>query len=62
MFSRTTSILWFHPSQSQNAQDVVAGLCVNFKGLWQGVIDHNKLNKFFTNMAHWIMQKMSGGI
>jgi len=50
-FSQDAAILQFHPSKSQNAQDVVAALCIYLKGLWQGVIDDNKLNKFFTDTA-----------
>jgi len=50
-FSQDAAILRFHPSKSQNARDVVVGLCVYLKGLWQGVIDENKLNKFFTDTA-----------
>jgi len=51
MFNKPDYILRFHPSRSQNARDVVAGLCVYLKGLWQGVIDVSKLNKFFTDTA-----------
>jgi len=51
MFSKDGAILRFHPSKSQNARDAVAGLCVYLKGLWQGVIDESKLNKFFTDTA-----------
>jgi len=29
----------------------VAGLCIYLKGLWQGVIDDSKLNKFFMDTA-----------
>jgi len=50
-FSQDAAILQFHPSKSQNARDVVAGLCIYLKGLWQGVIDDNKLNNFFTDTA-----------
>ena len=31
---------------------MVAGLCVYLKGLWQGVVDERKFNKFFIDMAH----------
>jgi len=51
MFIKKEYILRFHPSRSQNARDVVAGLCVYIKGLWQGVIDVSKFNKFFTDTA-----------
>jgi len=51
MFIKSEYILRFHPSRSQNARDVVAGLCVYLKGLWQGVIDVSKFNKFFTDTA-----------
>jgi len=51
MFNKPDYILRFHPSRSQNARDVVAGLCVYLKGLWQGVIDVSRLNKFFTDTA-----------
>jgi len=47
MFNQKGSILQFHPSRSQNARDVVASLCVYLKGLWQGVVDERKFNKFF---------------
>ncbi len=51
MFMKKEYIFRFHPSRSQNARDVVAGLCVYIKGLWQGVIDVVKFNKFFTDTA-----------
>jgi len=51
MFNKLEYILRFHPSRSQNAWDVVAGLCVYLKGMWQGVIDVSRLNKFFTDTA-----------
>jgi len=51
MFNKNGSILRFHPTCSQNAQDIVAGLCVYIKGLWQGLIDEQKFNKFFTDTA-----------
>jgi len=51
MFIKSEYILRFHPSRSQNARDVVAGLCVYLKGLWQGVIKVSKFNKFFTDTA-----------
>jgi len=51
MFNQKGTIFRFHPSRSQNARDVVAGLCVYIKGLWQGVIDDRKFNKFFTDTA-----------
>jgi len=49
MFIKNGAILRFHPSRIQNARDVVAGLCVYIKGLWQGVVDEQKFNKFFTD-------------
>jgi len=51
MFIKDGTILQFHPSRSQNARDVVASLCVYLKGLWQGMINNSKLNKFFTDTA-----------
>jgi len=51
MFNKNGSILRFHPTHSQNARDVVAGLCIYIKGLWQGIIDEQKFNKFFTDTA-----------
>jgi len=51
VFSNTGYILHFHPTPSQNARDVIAGLCVYMKGLWQGITDDNKFNNFFTDMA-----------
>jgi len=51
MFFKLEYILRFHPSRSQNARDVVAGLCVYIKGLWQGVVDVSKFNKFFMETA-----------
>jgi len=48
MFIRDGYIFWFHPSQSQQAQEVVAGLLVFLKGMWQGTINANKFHKFFT--------------
>jgi len=51
MFNKNGSILRFHPSCSQNVCDVVAGLCVYIKHLWQGIIDDCKFNKFFTDTA-----------
>jgi len=51
MFNKNESILRFHPTCSQNARDVMAGLCIYIKGLWQGVINDQKFNKFFTDTA-----------
>jgi len=52
MFIKNRAILHFHPSRSQNVRDVVAGLCVYIKGLWQGVVDEHKFNKFFTDTVN----------
>jgi len=49
MFSKPKYILCFHPSWSQNARNVVAGLCVYLKGLWHGIINTTKFNKLFTD-------------
>jgi len=51
MFSQKGSIFCFHPSHSQNVLDMVAGLCVYLKGLWQGIVDEWKFNKFFMDTA-----------
>jgi len=51
MFNKMDYIIRFHPTRSQNARDVVAGLCMYLKGLWQGVIDISKFNKLFTDTA-----------
>jgi len=47
MVSKEAAILHFHPSKSQNARDVVAGLCIYLKGLWQGMIDNSKTQQTF---------------
>jgi len=51
MFSRDGHIFCFHPSQSQQAREVVAGLLVFLKGLWEGLIPTNKFHKFFMDGA-----------
>jgi len=51
MFSRDGHIFRFHPSRSQQAREVVAGLLVFLKGLWEGLIPTNKFHKFFTDGA-----------
>ncbi len=51
MFSRDRHIFRFHPSRSQHAREVVAGLLVFLKGLWEGLIQTNKFHKFFTDGA-----------
>jgi len=48
MFIRDSYIFQFHPSWSQQAHKVVAGLLVFLKGMWQGTINVNKFHKFFT--------------
>jgi len=40
-------IFCFHPSHSQTARDVVAGLLVFLTGIWSGIIDPTKFHKFF---------------
>jgi len=51
MFLKEGFIFCFHPVYSQNAQDIIAGLVVNLKGLWHGVIKTAKFNIIFTDMA-----------
>jgi len=51
MLIRDGYIFWFHPSRSQQAREVVAGLLVFLKGLWQGTINTDKFHKFFTEGA-----------
>jgi len=51
MFSRDRHIFQFHPSHSQQAWDIVAGLLVFLKGLWEGIIPTNKFHKFFNDGA-----------
>jgi len=51
MFSQDGHIFQFHPSCSQQAQEVVAGLLVFLKGLWEGIIPTNKFHKFFNDGA-----------
>jgi len=48
MFIRDGYIFWFHPSRSQQACEVVAGLLAFLKGLWHGTINAEKFHKFFT--------------
>jgi len=47
MFNQKGTIFHFHLSRSQNAWDVVVGMCIYIKGLWQGVIDDSEFNNFF---------------
>jgi len=51
MFKQDGYIFRFHPSRDQNAQEVVAGLLVFLKGIWSGVVNVEKFNKFFSAMA-----------
>jgi len=51
MYTRDTYIFWFHPSCSQQARKVVAGLLVFLTGLWDGMINMTRFHKFFTNGA-----------
>jgi len=48
MVVKDTFIFRFHPSKSQSAWEVVAGLLVFLKGMWGGILPADKLNKFFT--------------
>jgi len=51
MFSKDRHIFRFHPSRSQQAREVVAGLLVFLKGLWEGIIPTKKFHKFFNDGA-----------
>jgi len=51
MFKQDGYIFHFHPSRGQNAREVVAGLLVFLKGIWSGVVNVEKFNKFFSAMA-----------
>ncbi len=51
MYIRDGYIFRFHPSRSQQAREVVAGLLVFLKGLWSDTIDTHKFNKFFMEGA-----------
>jgi len=44
-------IFRFHPSRSQMARDVVAGLLVFLTGIWSGLVDPTKFHKFFSATA-----------
>jgi len=59
MFSRDGHIFRFHLSCSQQAREVVAGLLVFLKGLWEGVIPTKKFHKFFTDGPNGL--EMLGG-
>jgi len=48
MMAKDTFIFCFHPSKSQSAQEVIAGLLIFLKGMWGGIIPADKLHKFFT--------------
>ncbi len=48
MFIRDGYIVRFHPSRSQQARKVVAGLLVFLTGLWCAMINTLKFHKFFT--------------
>jgi len=49
MFIRDGYIFRFHPSQSQQAREVVAGLLVFLTGLWCEMINTMKFHKIFTD-------------
>ncbi len=51
MFKQDGYIFRFHPSRGQNAREVVAGLLVFLKGIWSGVVNVEKFNKFFSVTA-----------
>jgi len=51
MYSRDRFIFQFHPSQSQQAREVVARLLIFLTGLWEGMINMAKFHKFFTDGA-----------
>jgi len=51
MYIQDGYIFQFHPSQSQQAREVVAGLLVFLTGLWDGMINMAKNHKFFTDGA-----------
>jgi len=61
MFSKDGHIFQFHPSHSQQAQEVVAGLLVFLKGLWDGIIPMKKFHKF-SMMAQSNSPAMPGGM
>jgi len=47
MYIQDSYIFQFHPSWSQQAREVVAGLLVFLKGLWNDTTNMQKFNKFF---------------
>ena len=51
MYIHNGFIFCFHPSHSQQAREVVAGLLVFLTGLWEGTINTMKFHKFFTEGA-----------
>jgi len=51
MFIQDGYIFCLHPSMSQQAREVVAGLLVFLMGLWGGMIDVLNFNKFFMDGA-----------
>jgi len=51
MFKQDGYIFRFHPDCGQNAQEMAAGLLVFLKGIWGGLIDVEKFNKFFSASA-----------
>jgi len=51
MFKKDGFIFHFHPNRSQYAREIVAGLLVFLKGIWHGLIDGKKFNKFFSSSA-----------
>jgi len=51
MFKQDGYIFCFHPDQAQTAQEIVAGLLVFLKGIWSGLMDVEKFNKFFSATA-----------
>jgi len=48
MVVKDTFIFHFHPSKSQLAREIIAGLLVFLKGIWGGILPADKLHKFFT--------------
>jgi len=51
IFKKDGFIFYFHPNHSQHAREIVAGLLVFLKGIWHGLIDSKKFNKFFSSSA-----------
>jgi len=51
MYSNNGYIFRFKPTKSQSAREIVAGLLVFLKGIWQDHLDTEKFNKFFMASA-----------